>query len=52
MLLVVDTTWAWLQCEFGFAGSRSEAIGPAATATTTVSGTSTSSDQVSAADVT
>ena len=50
MLLVTATTSARLQCALAFEGLSRSAIGPAATATTTVSGSNRMTDQVSRAE--
>jgi len=50
MLLVTATTSARLQCALAFAGLSRSAIGPEAAATTTVSGSSRMTDQVSRAE--
>ena len=51
MLPVAATTSARTQCAFALAGLSSEAIGPAAAAMTTTSGTRMMTDQVSSAEV-
>ena len=51
MFPVAATTSARTQCAFGLAGLSSDAIGPAAAAMTTTSGTRMMTDQVSSAEV-
>ena len=51
MRLVAATTSARTQCAWAFAGLSKLAIGPAAAATTRVSGTKIRTDQVSSAEV-
>ena len=51
IVVVVDTTEAWTQCACGLAGLSRLAIGPAAAATTMVSGTRMITDHVIRAEV-
>ena len=51
IVVVLDTTEAWTQCACGLAGLSRLAIGPAAAATTTVSGTRMITDHVIRAEV-